>query len=261
MQAQSDQETPSTQAARDNQGVPAKCSGRTFWDVLHAGRFVLLVILVIAGIASGAYYAVTSGTIGTEEIIPAASYAVGQSYPAVLFFAAGFLLMRHILFNLYRPVSRYVFVTNADDQVCGLFRIPEPRFQSMNQPGNPLVFKTVSGTLIYFARYLDIENNEIGYGWCHVDKWEIVSADRVLFSKIEKDFRWLLERVMYLEGHLEVEAAYKARSPMNKMVEDIASRFGLRDRREYFGFDHSNESVSENDKPGERRSDENGGIQ
>ena len=252
----SSDDIPSLQGAQgQSQDSPRERSGRTFWDIFYAGRFVILVMLIIAGISAWMYYSITSGDLDPDDIASAIESAVSQTYPAIFFLAGGFLLMRHILYNVYRPAARYVFVTNADDQVCGLFRIPEPRFQTMRQPGNPLVFKTMGGTLIYFARYIDMDANEIGYGWCHIDKFEIVAADRELFSRIEQDFQWLLERVMYLEGHLEVESAYKARSPMSKMVEDIASRFGLRDRREYFGFDHSNEPISE-----EKENEDSGGA-
>jgi hypothetical protein len=244
-----------TQRVQNTQETPSKeSSGKTFWDVFYKGRFVILVTLIAIGIIVAIYYSATFGDLDVNDIGPMMTNALEQAYPAIIFFAVGFIVMRHILFNVYRPASRYVFVTNAEDQVCGLFRIPEPRFKTMNQPGNPLVFKTISGTLIYFARYIDIDSNEIGYGWCHIDKFEIVAADRALFAKIETDFQWLLERVMYLEGHLEVESAYKARGPMGKMVEDIASRFGLRKRREYFGFD--NLSATEN--PPE--DDDSGGI-
>ena len=248
----SSEDIPSIQGTQGTQETPPqRGSGRTFWDLFYSGRFVILAILIIVGIIGGVGYSVLSGNLDPDDIGPAVSSLIGQSYPAILFFAGGFMLMRHIMFNVYRPASRLVFVTNADDQICGLFRIPETRFRTMNQPGNPLVFKTISGNLIYFARYLDIDNNEIGYGWSHVDKWEIVSADRVLFSKLEKEYQWLLERVMYLEGHLEVESAYKARSPMSKMAEDIASRFGLRKRREHFGFSHSNEVPTEEGEQGD----------
>jgi len=242
----SSDDAPGLQGIQSAQETPSReRSGRTFWDIFYAGRFVLLAIIVIIGIAVWIYYEITFGNLNVSEIGPMLSDTADRFWPVILFFGAGFVLMRHILYNVYRPAARYVFVTNADDQVCGLFRIPEPRFRTMNQPGNPLVFKTIGGTLIYFARYIDMNDNEIGYGWCHIDKFEIVAADRELFSRIETDFQWLLERVMYLEGHLEVESAYKARGPMSKMVEDIASRFGLREKRQYFGFDHSGEPVKE----------------
>lgn len=253
----SSDETQRLQGAEGTQeSLNKEKTKRSFRGILQVRRLTLVIILAAVGIVAVICYAAFSGNLDSDEMGEAASSFITQSYPAIFFFAGGFVIMRHVMFNIYRPASRYVFVTNADDQVCGLFRIPEPRFQSMKQPGNPLVFKTMGGVLIYFARYIDIENNEIGYGWCHIDKFEIVAADRALFAKIEKDFQWLLERVMYLEGHLEVESAYKARSPMSKMVEDIASRFGLRQRREYFGFDHSN--VSENGTA--EQEDDSGGI-
>jgi len=195
--------------------------GRTLWDLLYASRWYLLIVSAMTGIVIGA-------VLFPSDLLPFLFFTVSSYYPVVFCVIIGYLMMRHVLLHLYRPSGRFVFVTNMDTQEAALFLIPEQRFRTMNQPGNPAVYKTPTGALIYFARYLN--EKEIGYGWGHQDKWELLSADREAFKQVLKEYEYLLNRVMYLEGHLKIESARDAYRPMKFHLDLMGARLGLNDR-------------------------------
>ena len=201
------------------QAVPH--NGRTLWDLLYAFRWYLLPIIAIIGIVIGA-------VLFPSDLVPLFVFIASTYYPVIFCVIIGYFLMRHVLLHLYRPSGRLVFVTNMDTQEAALFLIPEQRFRTMNQPGNPLAYKTPAGSLIYFARYLN--EQEIGYGWAHQDKWELLCADREAFKQVLKEYEYLLNRVMYLEGHLKIESARDAYRPMKFHLDLMGARLGLNDR-------------------------------
>ena len=212
--------------------VPVQSSirGMTRIDLLYAARWYLLGILAIFTVITVVVVGIYQGWVSFDSVVSGITDFIGSYYPVPLIFVIGFLVMRHHILTVYEPPSRLVQCTDVESQVTVVFMVPEMRFRTMNQPGNPLVHKTAAGQLLYFAKYLDMDANEIGYGWSHVDKWELMCSDRELFKVIAEEYEYLCKRVMYLEGYLDVEASRNARGPMSHHLNRFRSRMGVMNR-------------------------------
>ena len=140
---------------------PMSSFGRTGWDILYIGRYVMLICIIIA-IAGVILYV-------CRESIDGASVLQFMDVYWPVFFSplAGWFVGKYAVSELYKPTGVIVHVFYPQYHILRLVFVPDTVFKTMEQEGNSVVYRTPGGQPVYLAKHMDIAEGRVDFGMIH----------------------------------------------------------------------------------------------
>lgn len=176
---------------------------RTLWDLVHSGRWILLVISAIAVVAVASYL----GYIDIAAVVDSLSGLWDLYYPLLAAPVIGFVAGWYRATHIYVPPSKLLVWPRLNGSRVDLLEVPDLRFSMLTPTGNTFVLHSGLGRDVYLIKAIDIENNYVEWGDVHEHDPLQVATYIQAYYEFKDDLKTTKMKFLRIMNYPEVIAA------------------------------------------------------